>query len=114
LEALHLISEQFPCIGDVRGKGLMIGVEIVDLQAQRQKGISPPSFPALARRIQQESLRRGMIVELGGRHNSVVRFLPPLIITSDQIDQISKIFFDAVAAAISQSDLSLKNTLNPE
>jgi diaminobutyrate-2-oxoglutarate transaminase len=40
-----------------------------------------------------------LILELGGRNNSVVRFLSPLIVTTDQIDTISTIFSEAVRAA---------------
>jgi diaminobutyrate-2-oxoglutarate transaminase len=38
---------------------------------------------------QAERLRRGLIVELGGRHGAVARFLPPLTVTAEQIDQIA-------------------------
>jgi diaminobutyrate-2-oxoglutarate transaminase len=55
----------------------------------------------LARKIQAQCLRRGLIVELGGRQGGVVRFLPPLIVTADDVDRIALIFSDAVAAAIS-------------
>jgi diaminobutyrate-2-oxoglutarate transaminase len=88
-----------PCIGDVRGRGLMVGVEIVDREGQKERMFSPPGFPEMARRIQQEALRRGLILELGGRGGSVVRFLPPLIVTSAEIDRITEIFSDAVMAA---------------
>ncbi len=43
-----------------------------------------------------------LILELGGRHNSVVRFLPPLIVTAEQIDTIATIFSEAVKAAEEQ------------
>jgi diaminobutyrate-2-oxoglutarate transaminase len=101
LEGLQRVAAQFPCLGDIRGRGLMVGVEIVAWQEPRE-GVPPPPFPDLARRIQRETLRRGMIVELGGRHGSVVRFLPPLIITAAQIDEVIGIFTEAVAAATFQ------------
>jgi diaminobutyrate-2-oxoglutarate transaminase len=53
----------------------------------------------MARSIQTQALRRGLIVELGGRHDVVVRFLPPLIVTPEEIDKIADIFSDAVQAA---------------
>lgn len=40
-----------------------------------------------------------LILELGGRHGSVVRFLPPLIVTEEEIDRIAEIFHEAVLAA---------------
>lgn len=77
----------------------MLGVEVVDRDrpAERQ-GCYAPS-PAMARRIQAESLRRGLIVVLGGRQGSVVRFLPPLIVSHEQITQIAAIFREAVKTA---------------
>ena len=91
-------------IGDVRGRGLMLGVEIVDRDEPGDLPSCHPSAPALAGKIQHEALRRGLILELGGRHNSVVRFLPPLIVTEEQIDTIAAIFADAVKAAEQQSE----------
>ena len=76
----------------VRGRGLMIGVEIVDRDAPIELPGCHPSAPRLASRIQHEALRRGLILELGGRHNCVVRFLPPLIVTAEQIDTICLLY----------------------
>ncbi len=87
------------CIGDVRGRGLMIGVEIVDANQPPDARGSYPAHPALAGKIQAECLKRGLILELGGRHDSVVRFLPPLIVTVQQVDTIAAIFDEAVQAA---------------
>ncbi len=89
-----------PQLGDVRGRGLMLGVEVVDPNGTPDALGHPPADPALASRIQRECLKRGMIIELGGRHGSVVRFLPPLIITAQQIDEVAGIFERAVAAAV--------------
>lgn len=96
---LRHIQTQTTCIGDVRGRGLMVGVEIVNpLGNANQRGIYPHDGQ-MARKIQAECLRRGLIVELGGRFSSVVRFLPPLIVTAEQIDSICEIFERAVKAA---------------
>lgn len=91
---LRQLQSYFPQIGDVRGRGLMIGVEIVDPEGGRRDNAAqpPPTAPALASAIQTECLRRGLIIELGGRHGSVIRFLPPLIITERQIDHVLEIF----------------------
>lgn len=94
---LSTIAEQHPCIGDVRGRGLMVGVEIVN--GDTPKLPFPDPAPTLARKLQHECLRRGLIVELGGRHGSVVRFLPPLIITQDEIDAVLERFGAAIGAA---------------
>ncbi|MEV6651560.1 diaminobutyrate--2-oxoglutarate transaminase family protein [Streptomyces sp. NPDC051219] len=100
LGQLQGLAAQHPCIGDVRGRGLMIGVELVDPEAQDPTGAAPaPASPALAAAVQQECLRRGLIVELGGRHSSVVRLLPPLTLTDEQATAVLDRLADALAAA---------------
>ncbi len=96
------IQAESRCMGEVRGRGLMIGVEIVNSEAQADRCGSYPAHPLLASRIQTECLRRGLIIEIGGRFGSVVRFLPPLIVTVEQIDSISEIFQKSVKAAEKQ------------
>src|SRR5205085_10243176 len=64
-------------------------------------GVFPSPRPAsaeLAAAVQRECLRRGLIVELGGRHASVVRLLPPLTITDEQATAVLDRLADAVAA----------------
>ncbi|OAR22125.1 2,4-diaminobutyrate 4-aminotransferase [Streptomyces sp. ERV7] len=86
-------------IGDVRGRGLMIGVELVDPEREDPRTGTATAAPALATAVQRECLRRGLIVELGGRHSSVVRLLPPLTLTDEQADAVLDRLADALAAA---------------
>ncbi|MEU6257356.1 diaminobutyrate--2-oxoglutarate transaminase family protein [Streptomyces sp. NPDC047043] len=58
-----------------------------------------PAVPELAAAVQRECLRRGLIVELGGRHASVVRLLPPLTISDEQAAAVLDRLADAVEAA---------------
>ncbi|WP_084572758.1 diaminobutyrate--2-oxoglutarate transaminase [Methylocapsa aurea] len=95
----ELRREKAAAIGDVRGRGLMIGVEIIDPEGEVRGSGPPPCDPVLAREIQLNCLRRGLIVELGGRSGSVVRFLPPLIIEAGEIDEIAARFHEAVEAS---------------
>lgn len=88
--------------GKYKGRGLMIGVEIVNPEVQAAQCGSYPAHSMLASCIQAECLRRGLIIEIGGRFGSVVRFLPPLIVTGEQIDNISEIFQESVKAAEKQ------------
>jgi diaminobutyrate-2-oxoglutarate transaminase len=96
---LKQIQSEVNFIGDVRGRGLMIGVEIVNPYAKPNAQGVYPQHPLMARQIQAECISRGLILELGGRYSSVVRFLPPLIITAEQIDIICEIFQAAVKAS---------------
>jgi diaminobutyrate-2-oxoglutarate transaminase len=99
LSSLSQAINNARCIGEVRGRGLMVGVEIVNRETARNDAACSPCHPEMARSIQREALSRGLIVELGGRCGSVVRFLPPLVITASQIDQVVAIFAEAVSAA---------------
>ncbi|MET7698410.1 diaminobutyrate--2-oxoglutarate transaminase family protein [Streptomyces sp. NPDC005485] len=100
LAQLRLLAHELPCIGDVRGRGLMIGVELVDPEAVADSVGGPrPAAPELAAAVQRECLDRGLIVELGGRHASVVRLLPPLTISDEQASAVLDRLSDAVAAA---------------
>lgn len=97
-EGLRQIAAEFPCIGEVRGRGLMIGVEIV--RPPRLAG-EIPADGALARRIAEQCFKLGLIIERGGRHSAVLRFLPPLIISESEIGTVLDRFGSAVAAAVS-------------
>jgi diaminobutyrate-2-oxoglutarate transaminase len=96
---LNRLAAATPSIGEVRGRGLMIGVEIVEASASPDALGARPAHPVLAKRLQAECLKRGLILELGGRHGAVVRLLPPLIITAEQVDAVCDIFADALEAA---------------
>ena len=94
LGQLRGLAGEFSCIGDVCGRGLMIGVELVDPAAEGSR----PAAPELAAAVQRECLRRGLIVELGGRHAGVVRLLPPLTISDEQASAVLDRLADAVGA----------------
>lgn len=105
LDSLRKLRADHPGIGDVRGRGLMIGLELVDPEAAPlpaeadDHAPAPPPDPALARAVQQECLDRGLIVELGGRQSAVVRLLPPLTLTDEQASAVVDRLADALAAA---------------
>jgi diaminobutyrate-2-oxoglutarate transaminase len=91
------LQDHYRFIGDVRGRGLMLGVEIVAPEETDRLG-RPRCDGALARKLQAECFNRGLILEVGGRCGSVARLLPPLIITPEQVDRVCHIFADACAA----------------
>ena len=71
---LRDLQKHNPLIGDVRGLGLMIGVELV-----KDEKLTPATTEAEA--IRDALLRNGVLVGVGGVYGNVIRFQPPLIIT---------------------------------
>ncbi|MEU5427866.1 diaminobutyrate--2-oxoglutarate transaminase family protein [Streptomyces olivoreticuli] len=80
-----------PWVHEVRGRGLMWGIELADPTTGR-----PAS--AFAAEVQSRALRGGLIVELGGRDDCVVRIMPPLNVEADVVDTACSILVDAVEA----------------
>src|SRR5450759_4915805 len=78
MERMHPWPARFPMVGDVRGLGLMLGIEIVRDQATREKA------PAWRDRVVTLAFERGLLV-LGAGDNTL-RLCPPLVITRDQCD----------------------------
>jgi diaminobutyrate-2-oxoglutarate transaminase len=97
---LRRLQADFPQLGDIRGRGLMLGVELVDPASAKDAQGHPAACPQLAPRVQRECLKRGLILELGGRQGAVVRFLPPLVISAEQVDEVAVRFGRALAAAV--------------
>ncbi|MGH3865257.1 MAG: aspartate aminotransferase family protein [Pseudonocardiaceae bacterium] len=78
-----------PWVREVRGLGLMWGIELADPADGRPAG-------ELAEHIQALALRRGLILELGGRHDCVVRLMPPLNVTEEVLDTACTILLDVL------------------
>ena len=97
---LRQLQSDFACLGDVRGRGLMVGVEIV--QSEPGQPRVPNAHGSLAQAIQRHALSQGVILELGGRHGAVVRFLPPLIIGEAEIDLLVQRFHGALLGALAE------------
>ncbi|MFI9272795.1 diaminobutyrate--2-oxoglutarate transaminase family protein [Kitasatospora sp. NPDC052896] len=90
---------RLPVIGDVRGRGLLLGVELVDPEGPSDSCGAHPADPRLAVRVREACLARGLIVELGGRHDAVLRLLPPLTITDEQVRAVLDRLAEAIDAA---------------
>lgn len=96
---LEAIQKRVDCIAEVRGKGLMLGVEIRKPGSELNKFGEPVSDGELTLKIQRAALERGLMVEKGGRDGSVIRFLPPLIISFEQIDFALRVIEQAILTA---------------
>lgn len=90
LSWLKQLEADSEIVGDVRGKGLMLGVEFV-----RDKTTKEPA-PEHARAVRTECHRRGLLIEIGGHYDNVARFLPPLVLTGELAQKGIAIFSDAV------------------
>lgn len=78
-----------PCVGDVRGKGLMFAVEMVD------PATGAPS-PSLAGRALEATRERGLLVGKGGVHGNVLRMAPALTLSADEAAEGRDILLDSV------------------
>ncbi len=88
VDRLLALKEKYPLIGDVRGKGLMVGAELVRDRVAKERATTERN------RIVQEMFKRGVLILGAGRN--ALRFAPPLVITTAQIDSIVDIFEDAL------------------
>jgi len=98
LDALHEIQTRHPSIGDVRGIGLMIGVEFVLDRKTKEPAKD------LTERIVQLAFERGLLLLSCGK--SVIRIAPPLCITRPEIDEGLRIFEEAITVAEKEASLS--------
>jgi 4-aminobutyrate aminotransferase len=89
---LNQLKDKYGCIGDVRGLGMMVGVEFVENKETLK------AAPELRDRIEMECFNRGLIIL--GCGNSTIRWSPPLILTKENVDVALEIFDDAIAASI--------------
>lgn len=94
-----------PHVGDIRGRGLFMGVELVRDRATKQT--FDPDL-ALHARIKREAMARGLMVypmggTIDGRHGDHVLLAPPFIISDDELDQLTERLAGAIDAAIGQT-----------
>ncbi len=89
---LRRLQDKYECIGDVRGLGMMLGVEFVTDKASKKPDA------ALRDRIEMACFERGLI--LLGCGTSTIRWSPPLILSRENADVALEIFDAAIAASI--------------
>ncbi|WP_312995782.1 aspartate aminotransferase family protein [Achromobacter animicus] len=101
-QRLHAALGEHPHVGDIRGRGLFMGVELVQDRATKQ-----PFDPELTlhARIKREAMARGLMVypmggTLDGRQGDHVLLAPPFIISDDELDQLTERLVGAIDAAI--------------
>jgi 4-aminobutyrate aminotransferase len=88
---LEKLWEKYPMIGEVRGKGLMQGVELVKDQQSKEPAVEAVGF------LFEQTRQRGLLIGKGGLYNNVLRIAPPLIATKDHVEEALEILDHALA-----------------
>jgi 4-aminobutyrate aminotransferase len=92
IAGLGHLQEKFPQIAEVRGLGLMIGTELHDANGKPDKGTAKSVVHACA--------DRNLMLLTAGTWDNTIRWIPPLIVTKDQIDEALNIFESALVTAV--------------
>lgn len=95
-EVAEGIQREYPVVGDVRGMGAMIAMEFVS------DPITKAPDMETVKQVTVETLKRGLITIRAGLYSNCVRFLPPLNISDDHLNEGLAVLEQAVAAAVSQ------------
>ncbi|MFI2651618.1 aspartate aminotransferase family protein [Micromonospora fulviviridis] len=90
LDGLRAVAQAHPVVGDVRGKGLMIALELV--------GPDGAPHPAAAAALLEESRERGLLVGKGGLYGNVIRLAPPMTLTRAEADEALEILTQSIEA----------------
>jgi 4-aminobutyrate aminotransferase-like enzyme len=88
MDGLAEIKSRFPIIGDVRGLGLMVGVEFMS---------NGHPDKVITKSVQMACLERKLILLTCGSYENVIRWVPPLVVNAAQIDEALTVFEESVA-----------------
>lgn len=86
------LKDKVSIIGDVRGKGLMVGTEFIDPKAAPDSLGTRPACGDIAAKVQKLCFENGLVVEKGGRNGAVMRCLCALNISREDIEKAMYIF----------------------
>ena len=89
---LMALQQDFPCIGDVRGSGLFLGVELV-------KGDNQDPDSDLANHIKNELRARNILISTDGPFNNVLKTKPPLCFTKENADLVQNKIYEILKEA---------------
>ena len=94
-DAMLKLKSSVSIIGDVRGRGLMLGVEFIDPNGNKDIMGNPEPSGEIAAEIQRRCFEKGLIMEKGGRNGSVMRCLCALTVSDSEISTMLDIFSSA-------------------
>ncbi len=95
LVRLHEVLQNISSVGDIRGKGLLVGVELVQDKVS-QKPVSDSFMRGIARFLLEKGIITGKTTDVERDQNNILMFAPPLVITKVQIDQLVNSVKDAI------------------
>ncbi len=99
------LKDEVSIIGDIRGKGLMIGIEFIDPRGEKDLIGHPMQSGKIAALVQRLCFENKFIMEKGGRDGSVMRCLCALNVKDEEIEEMLSIF----TKVVKEVDLSVKN-----
>lgn len=91
LKGMQQFQKKYPFIGDVRGLGLMLAMEMI------VPGEEKTPNPEAAMAVLNNALERGLIAYMAGLQGQVIRLIPPLNVTGEQVDEALAILEDSLA-----------------
>ncbi len=91
--AVEAMAADHPAIGDVRGRGLMVGVDLMTDRETREAASD------LAHRVMNEMRERGVLISTTGRLGNVLKIRPPLVLTTAQAELIITALDESLRAA---------------
>ena len=98
LERLRQVLGPLPCVGEINGLGLMIGIEIVADKATKRPFDRELN---IMQKLHEIALEKGLLVRvsaIGGSPSDRATFAPPLIITNEEIDKTIDIFYSVISS----------------
>jgi 4-aminobutyrate aminotransferase len=96
MTGLRHLQEGYPGIGDVRGLGLMVGIEFTDPQGKPDK--------KMAKAVQDACLEERLLLLTCGTWDNTIRFIPPLVVTGEQVQDGLARFERALAQVIGRAE----------
>jgi 4-aminobutyrate aminotransferase-like enzyme len=93
-EGLDALKAKYACVGDVRGRGLMQGVELVK---DEKAGDRTPAVEGTTRLL-EETKKRGLLIGRGGLYGNVLRVAPPLVVGKADVDEALRILDESLSA----------------
>ncbi len=96
-ERFQQLQQRFPqCVGDVRGLGAMVGMELVE-----EGNVNRPAT-GMTMQVLKACVSRGLLIIGAGLHGNVIRFLAPLVITDEQLERGLDILTEEFATAVAE------------